>query len=190
MQLAAGKRGLQHVARIDRAFRLAGADHGVQFVDEHDSAAFVGGDVLQYRLEPLLELAAILGAREQHRHVERKHALVFERLRHFAIDDALGEPFHDRGFAHARLADQHRVVLGATLEDLDGAADLVVAADDRVELALARAFREVDGVLLECLALPFRFRRIDCSPPRSTVSDSMDSGSSMTWSGSRKATTL
>jgi hypothetical protein len=44
-------------------------------------------------------------------------------------------PFDDGGLAHARLADQHRVVLGAALQDLDGAADLVVAADHRVELA-------------------------------------------------------
>ena len=164
MQLAASERGLQHVASIYRAFCLAGPDHGMQLIDEHDGAAFVGGDVLQYRFQPLFELAAILGTREQHRHVERKHAFVLERLRHFAIDDALREPFHDGGFAHTRLADQHRVVLGATLKDLDGTADLVIAADDRVELALTRALGEVDGVLLERLALAFGFRRIDGGP--------------------------
>ncbi len=51
-------------------------------------------------------------------------------------DDALGEALDDRGLADAGLADQHRVVLRAAAEDLDDAADLVVAADDRVELAL------------------------------------------------------
>ena len=54
-------------------------------------------------------------------------------------DDALGEAFDDRGLADARLADQHRVVLGPPAEDLDDAADLLVAADDRVELAGAGA---------------------------------------------------
>ena len=49
-------------------------------------------------------------------------------------------PFDDRGLADAGLADQHRVVLGAPLQHLDRAADLVVAADHRIELALrARA---------------------------------------------------
>ncbi len=38
-------------------------------------------------------------------------------------------------------------------QDLDGAPDLVVAADDRVELALLRPLGEVDGVLLQGLAL-------------------------------------
>ena len=50
-------------------------------------------------------------------------------------DDPLGEALDDRGLADAGLADQDGVVLGAAGEDLDDAADLVVAADDRVELA-------------------------------------------------------
>ena len=77
MQLAARQRGLQHVAGIDRAFGLAGADHGVQLVDEDDDAAFVLRDFLQHALQPLLELAAILGAGEQRRHVERSTRLSF-----------------------------------------------------------------------------------------------------------------
>ena len=125
--------------------------------------AVVGGDVLQHGLQALLELAAVLGAGEQRRHVERQHALVLERLGHFAVDDALREAFDDRGLAHAGLADQHRVVLGAALQDLDRAADLVVAADDRVELALAGALGEVDRVLLERLALAFGLLRIDAA---------------------------
>ena len=110
---------------------------------------------LQHGLEPFLELAAILGAGEQRGHVERQHALALERLRHLAVDDALREPFDDRRLADARLADQHRIVLRAALENLDRAADFVVAADHRVELACAGALGQVDGVLLERLALAF-----------------------------------
>ena len=76
VQLAARERGLEHVAGVDRAFGLAGADHGVQLVDEDDGLAFVLRDVLQHGLQALLELAAVLGAGEQRRHVERQHALV------------------------------------------------------------------------------------------------------------------
>ncbi len=161
VQLAARERRLEHVAGVDRAFGLAGADHGVQLVDEDDGAALVCGDLLEHGLQPLLELAAVLGAGEQRRHVERQHALVLQRLGHFAVDDALREAFDDRGLAHAGLADQHRVVLGAPLQDLDRAADLVVAADHRVELALARALGQVERVLLQRLALAFGFLRVD-----------------------------
>ena len=91
---------------------------------------------LQHRLEALFELAAILRAGDQRAHVERDDALVLQPLGHVAAHDALGQPFDDGGLADAGLADQHRVVLGAARQHLDDAADLLVAADHRVELAL------------------------------------------------------
>ena len=75
--------------------------------------------------------------------------LVLQALGHVAVGDAPGEALDDRGLADARLADQHRVVLGAPAEHLDDAADLVVAADDRIDLAVAGAVGEVLAVLLE-----------------------------------------
>ena len=63
------------------------------------------------------------------------------------------ESLGDRGLAHARLADEHRVVLRAPREHLDDAADLVVATDHRVELALARVLGEVAAEALERLVL-------------------------------------
>ena len=63
----------------------------------------------------------------------------------------LREALDDRGLADAGLADEHRVVLGAARQHLDDAADLLVAADDRIELALARQLGEVAAVALERL---------------------------------------
>ncbi len=63
--------------------------------------------------------------------------LFLQLIGHVAAHDALRQTFHDGGLADARLADQHRIVLGAAAEHLHHAADLVVAADHRVELALA-----------------------------------------------------
>ena len=64
--------------------------------------------------------------------------LVLQAFGHVAADDALGESFDDGGLADARFADQHRVVFGPARQNLDHAADLLVAADDRIELALRR----------------------------------------------------
>ena len=80
-------------------------------------------------------------------------SLSLQRGRHVARDDALREALDDRGLAHARLADEHRVVLRAARQHLDDAADLLVAADDRVELALARGLGEVAAEPLERLEL-------------------------------------
>jgi hypothetical protein len=131
---------------------LPGADHRVQLVDEQDHAAFLLREIVQHALEALLELTAELGACDQRAHVEREDPLVAKALGHLAVHDALCESFDDRGLADAGLADQHGVVLGATLQHLDRAADLVVPADDRVELALLGALGQVNREFLERLA--------------------------------------
>ena len=153
MQVAARQRRLEHVAGVHGALGLAGADHGVQLVDEQDDPPLLLGEIVEHRLEALLELAAVLGAGNERAHVERQHALALDAFRHLAIDNAQRQALDDRGLADARLADQHRVVLGAALQDLHHAPDLLVASDHRVELALLGALGEVDGVLLQGLAL-------------------------------------
>ena len=99
------------------------------------------GDFVQHGLQPLLELAAEFGARDQRAHVQRHQPLVAQAFGHIAIDDAQRQAFGDGGLAHAGLADQHRIVLGAAGQHLDGAADFLVAADHRIELAVARQLR-------------------------------------------------
>ncbi len=109
--------------------------------------------LLQDLLQPFLEVAAITRAGQQRAHVEREHGRSREHLRHLAVDDALGEAFGNRGLADAGLADEQRVVLLATAQHLDGAVDLGVAADHRIDLAVARLLVEVDTIGLQRLTL-------------------------------------
>ena len=104
---------------------------------------------LSTALQALLELAAVHRTGDERRDVEGDELLVLEALGDVARDDALGEPLDDGGLADAGLADQHGVVLGAAGEHLADAADLAVAPDDGVELALLGAVGEVDPELLE-----------------------------------------
>ena len=90
-----------------------------------------------------------------------KTALALERFGHFARNDALGQAFHDGGLADARFADQHGIVLGAALQHLDRAANLVVAADHGIELAVAGPLGQVHAVFLEGFALAFGFGAVD-----------------------------
>ena len=161
VQLAARQHRLQHLRRVHRALGRAGADDRVQLVDEQDDLAFGFGDLLEDGLQPLLELAAILGAGDQRAHVEGEDLLVLQPFRHVAADDALRQAFDDGRLADARLADEHRVVLGAAREHLDDAADFLVAADDRIELALARQLRQVAAVAGERLVGGFGILRRD-----------------------------
>jgi hypothetical protein len=171
-QLAARERRLEHVARVGRALGLARADDGVQLVDEDDELALRVGELLEHRLEPLLELAAVLRAGEHRADVERHERLVAQRLGHVAVDDALREPLDDRRLADARLADEHRVVLRPAREHLDDAADLLVAADHRVELAAARALGEVGREALQRLVLLLGFWSVTLCVPRTARSAS------------------
>ena len=149
VQLAARQGGLQQVAGVHGALGLAGADDGVQLVDEQDDAPALGLHLREHGLEALLELAAVFGAGDQRAHVERQEPLVLEALRHVALDDALRQPLGNGGLADAGLADQHGIVLGSPRQHLDGAADLLVAADDRVDLALGCRGGEVARVALQ-----------------------------------------
>ncbi len=147
MQLAARQRRLQQVAGIHAAFRGAGADQRVHLVDEQDDLAVGVLDLVEHGLEPFLELAAVLGAGDQRAHVERHQAAVLEAVRHVAIGDAQGQALGDGGLAGAGLADEDGIVLGPPGKDLHRAADFLVAADHRVELALAGRLGQVAGVL-------------------------------------------
>src|SRR5204862_1159348 len=112
-------------------------------------------------LEPLLDLAAVLRAGEHRADVEPPHALALQALGHVAGDDPLREALDDRGLADAGVADQDRVVLRPAPQHLDHAADLLVAPDDRVELALLGEGGQVAAELLERLVGALRILRGD-----------------------------
>ncbi len=164
VQFAARQRRLQQVGGVHGAVRLAGADQRVHLVDEQDDAAFGSLDLVEHALQALLELAAIFGAGNQRAHVEGEQLLALQAFRHVAIDDAQRQPLGDRGLADAGLADQHGIVLGAPRQHLDGAADFLVAADDRVELALAGVRRQVAGIFLERVILVLGRSRVGGAP--------------------------
>ena len=146
VQFAPSEGGLEHVAGVQGTLRLASAHHRVQFVDEQDDAALLLAEFVQHGLQAFLELPPELGAGDQRAHVEGKDALALQPLRHLAVQDALGEALDDGRLAHTRFADEHGVVLGAPLQHLDRAADLVVPPDHRIELSGLGALGEVHRI--------------------------------------------
>ena len=128
----------------------------MQLVNEGDDLPVRAGDLGQDRLEAFLELAAILRTGNHRRHVEGHQALVAQGLRDVARDDALGEAFDDGGLTDAGFTDQDGVVLRTPGQDLDDATNLVVAPNDRIELAFARHLGQVPTVLGQSLERPLR----------------------------------
>ena len=151
---------LQQVRRIHGPARgRAGADHRVDLVDE-EHGVVVAFQLLDHLLQPLLEVAAIASAGQQGAHVQRIDGGVLQDVGHLAVDDLAGQAFGDGGLADAGVADQQRIVLGPAAQDLDRAFDLGLAADQGIDLALARLLIEVDAIGLQRLAALFDRRLV------------------------------
>ena len=148
VEFASRQHGFQQVARVHGAFGLAGADDGVEFVDEEDDLTVRLLDFVQDGFQTFFELAAKLGARDQGAHVQREQGLVLEVVRHIALDDPLCEAFGDGRLTDAGLTDEARVVLGFPAQDPDDVSDLVVTADDRVQFLVAGHLGQVRAVFL------------------------------------------
>src|SRR6202035_5517188 len=113
-ELPTSQRRLQQVRGVHRTLGRTRTDQRVKLVDEQDDLAIRRLDLFQDGLQPVLELPAVFGSRDQRTEVERVDALVFERLGNVTLRDPLSQAFDDGCLANTRLADQHRVVLGAT----------------------------------------------------------------------------
>ena len=155
-ELAPGQGRFQHVGGVHRPLGRAGADERMKLVDEEDDLSFGFRDFLENGLEALLELASVLGSRDEGAQVEGDDALGLEPLRDVALDDPLGETFGDRRLSDSGLPDEDRIVFRPAREDLDHAADLLVPSDHRVEFPAAGEVGEVTGVAGEGLVLVFR----------------------------------
>ena len=162
MLLAAREREFQHIARVHRALGLAGADHGVQLVDEQDDLAFLLFEIVAHGLETLFKFAAEFRTRDQRAHVERQEALALQPLRRLAVNDALREPIDERGLAAAGLAEQHGFVLGVVLLVLVGVLFLFVSVVFWFVFALLGALGEVDGEFVEGLTQFFSVVFVFC----------------------------
>ena len=103
-------------------------------------------------LDALLELTAVLGARNHAGQVKRYDALVLQRLRDIARDDLLRQSFDYGSLANTGVTNQRRVVLGAAGQNLNDTLDFLAAADNRVELALTGSGGQVAAELLERVA--------------------------------------
>ena len=83
LQLAAGQHGLEDRGGVDGALGRAGADEGVQLVDEQDDVA-AGADLLEHLLEALLEVTPVAGAGHQGAEVQGVELLALDGLGHVA----------------------------------------------------------------------------------------------------------
>ena len=149
MKLAARQHRLQQIARIHRAVRLAGADDGMQLVDEQNNSAVAFLYLIQNGFETLLKFAAEFRTGDERAHVQRENRPVAQILRHVAAHNADGKSFRNRSLADARLTDETRIVFRLSRQNPDGMANLLVSANHGIELLISRKLREVLSVFAQ-----------------------------------------
>ncbi len=160
-QLATGQHGLEHIARIHRPLGGAGTHDGMDLVDEGDDLTVGALDLLEHALQTLLELATVFGTGNHGTQIKRNELFALQGGGHIASHNTLSKPFNHGGLADTRLADQHRVVLGAAGQDLNHTTNLGIAADHRIELAFLRPGGQIGGVFLQRLVASLGIRAGD-----------------------------
>ena len=88
-------------------------------------------------LEPLFHLAFVRGPRHQRTHVQLQQCGSLKLRRHFSGHNLPGQPFHQRGFAHARFAHDEHVGLEAAAQDFEELTRFAVAAHNGVQFPVA-----------------------------------------------------
>ena len=121
----------------------------MQLIDEQHDVAVRMPDLVQHVLQTLLKLATELRARHQRPHIQRMNTRLAQPLRHVSRDDPLRQPLRNGRLADARLADNHRIVLGSTGQDLHDTLNLDLPTDNRIQLALLGQLRQINGVLVQ-----------------------------------------
>ena len=121
----------------------------MHLIDKEDDLTTSLADLIHHCLEALLELAAELRAGHQRSHIEGDNPLTFKRIGHIIGHNLLGEALHDGSLPYTGLPDDHRVILGASSEDLHNPFYLILTPDHRVQFTLAGEHGEVATVLLQ-----------------------------------------
>ena len=134
----------------------------MDLVDEQDHVPS-GLDLAQQALDPLLELAPELGACHKAGKIQQVDLLILQPGGHLSLCDPLGDALGDSGLAHTGFTDEAGVVLLTAAQDLDGAVDLAVAADDVIQPPLLGLPGQVLAVGVQKLAAGRLFFR-SCPP--------------------------
>ena len=125
----------------------------MSFVNEQNDRFGRGLNFVNHTAQALLEFAFHARASLEQADVERTDAHLFERRGNVTGQDAMHKAFDDRGLADAGFAREDRIVLPAAHEDIDALTDFLVPSDDRIDIAFAGLFGEIDGEAFESFLL-------------------------------------
>jgi hypothetical protein len=121
----------------------------VDLINEEDDLSIGALYFFDDGLDPFFKFAFELGSCNQGGDIKDIDLLGEQIFGHVLLDDPPGYPFDDGCFSYTGITDEDGVVLFAAGEDVQDAADLLIAADDRIEFAIEGSLVEMDTKFLE-----------------------------------------
>ena len=128
----------------------------MQLIDKENDLTLGFSYLLEDSFEPLLELAAVFSAGDERAHIECKYVFVLQIVRNIPRHNSLGKAFDRSSLADTGLADQYRIVLALSGQYQDSLTNLIITADDRIQLLLSGLLHEVRSVFVQCVVCRFR----------------------------------
>ena len=146
MDLAAAESRLQNIGGVYGALGGAGADNGVQLVDEKDDVAVLFS-LLHYLLDTVFKFATVLSTGYHASKVQSQQLFVQELFRHLTLGNFLSQSLGYGRLADAGFANKTGVILTAAGQDLDHPLDLVITTNDRIQFSCSGVGCQIVGKL-------------------------------------------
>ncbi len=122
----------------------------MNLIDEDDNVA-PRANLLGDLLQAFFKVSAVATTGNQGPKVQRVELFVTQCLWNIALDDGLSQSLDNSSLSNPWFADQHRVILRATRQNLHDPLHFALATDNRVKLALASGLGEVAPKLIKNL---------------------------------------
>ncbi len=142
-QFAARQSGLEQISGVILSRGSTRADHGVCFIHKQNHRRGRRLGFFNQCLQPILKLALDSRARLQQRKIERQNLHIAQRRWNIALSHPSREAFHDGRLADSCLSCENRIVLAPPHQNVDHLANLRIAAQHRIHLALPALLGEI-----------------------------------------------
>ena len=121
--------GFRMLAASIAPLPLSGTYEGVDLINKEEDLPVCLRHFVDNGFEAFFEFALVFCPGYQCPHVKTVNVFFTKVFGYVTVDDTVGEPFYDRRFTDAWLTDQDGVILAAAREDVQDAANFLIAAD-------------------------------------------------------------
>ncbi|SVK46793.1 Protein of uncharacterised function (DUF3170) [Acinetobacter baumannii] len=155
-----GQHRFQQVDGVAGAGLPAGAHQRMRLVAKQDHRHRRMRDGVDQRFQARFEFAPHARPGLHAPQIQRQQPGALQQRRHLPLGYLAGQRFRHRRFADPGFANQNRVVLPATQQDIDHLAQLRFAANHRVDFTVARLAGQIGAPFIENIDRLGRLRRI------------------------------